>query len=180
MLSKKLSRKSLGVLIVTGLCVLVITGTVMGAFDSGTDYDVEWHVQVSSLAYNSDTEWTDSYHQYYIQNNGNLHIKYTYEFSHLVEQILGDGTKRRVGDDVIELTKPAGADTLDNGEDDLKWSWNGIPMSDEPPGMYRITAYTQLRVKKVEGGLTTHLFSTPDDVKEVDDFDLMDMDPDPN
>ena len=172
MLRNKLSRKRLGISIVTGFCVLAIAGTVMGAFDSGTTNDVEWHVQVSSLAYNSGTEWTDSYHQYYIQNNSDLHLKYTFEFSHVVERILSNGQKEFVDHDVIELTKPVGAGTLDNGEDDIKWSWNGIPMSGEPDGHYRITAYTQLRVKKVQGGQTTHLFSTPDDVEEVHDFNL--------
>ena len=151
---------------------MTITSTVMGAFDSGTTYGVEWHVQISSLIYDSDTQSTDSYHQYYIQNNSNLHLKYTFEFSHVVERILSNGQNEFVDDDTINQEAPPGADTLDDGEDDINWSWNGISMSGEPDGMYRITAYTQLRVKKVQGGQTTHLFSTPDDVEEIYNFNI--------
>ena len=170
MLRNKLSSKWLGIFIVTGLCVLTVTGSVMGDTRSGTTQNVEWYVQGSSLAYDSAYECTESYHQYYIQNNSNLELKFNFEFSHKVYQVLSNGQEQFVDLDKINQEAPPGADTLDNGEDDINWWWNMVDVSGRS-GPHRIKAYTQLRVKRVQGGVTTNLFSTPK-ASEVYDFTL--------
>ena len=116
-------------------------------------------MQVSSLDYDSTYECTESYHQYYIQNNGNLHLKFTFEFAHEVYQILSNGQEQFVDDDTIDQSAPPGADTLDNGEDDINWWWNMVDISGAT-GKFRIKAYTQLRVRRVHQGTETHLFNT--------------------
>ena len=170
MLRNKLSSKWLGIFIVTGLCVLTVTGSVMGDTRSGTTQNVEWYVQGSSLAYDSAYECTESYHQYYIQNNSNLELKFNFEFSHKVYQILSNGQEQFVDDDTIDQSAPPGADTLDNGEDDINWWWNMVDVSGRS-GPHRIKAYTQLRVRRVHQGTETDLFSTPK-ASEVFDFFL--------
>ena len=117
-------------------------------------------MKVSSLAYDSTYECTESYHQYYLQNNSNLNLKFTFEFSHKVYRILSNGQEQFVDDDTIDQTAPPGADTLDNGEDDINWWWNMVDMAGQT-GMYKIKAYTQLRVRKLQDGQETSLFSTP-------------------
>lgn len=163
MLRNKLSRKSLGVFIVTGFCVLAIAGTVMGDVESDTTDDVDWRVEVHSLRYDGGC-CTDSYHQYRIENKSALKLKFTFEFSHKVYQITIDPVTRRkiesfVGSDIINEEAPPGADTLDNGESDTNWWWNHVTVS-HLSGMFKIRAYTQLRVRRVKHGRETHLFST--------------------
>ena len=170
MLRNKLSSKWLGIFIVTGLCVLAVTGTVMGDTQSDTTQNVEWYVQASSLAYDSTYECTESYHQYYIQNNSDLHLKFTFEFLHEVHQVLTNSQEQFVGRDTINQEAPPGADTLDNGEYDINWWWNMVDVSGRS-GAHRIKAYTQLRVKRVQGGQTTNLFSTPK-ASEVYNFNI--------
>ena len=174
MLSNKLSRKSLGIFIIAGFCVLAIAGTVMGDVQSDTTDDVDWRVEVSSLDYDGGC-CTDSYHQYTIENNSDLELKYTFEFSHEVYQITihpttGAEIESFVGDDTINQEAPPGADTLDNGESDTNWWWNHVTVS-HLSGMLRIKAYTQLRVRSVKHGSETHLFSTPK-ANETYDFIL--------
>jgi hypothetical protein len=111
MLHNKLSRKSLGIFIITGLCVLAIAGTVMGDTQSDTTQNVEWYVQASSLAYDSTYDCTESYHQYYIQNNSNLNLKFA------VDPDDDSETESPFDSDTIH----PGADALDNGEDDINW-----------------------------------------------------------
>ena len=131
MLRNKLSRKSLGIFIITGLCVLAIAGTVMGDTQSDTTQNVEWYVQASSLAYDSTYDCTESYHQYYIQNNSNLNLKFAFEFTHGAEVYRVDDseTESPFDSDTIHQDAPPGADTLDNGEDDINWWWNGVDIS---------------------------------------------------
>ena len=174
MLRSKLSRKWLGVFIVMGLCVLTITGTVMSDIRSGTTDDVNWRVEVDSLDYDGGC-CTDSYHEYTIENNSDLELKYTFEFSHEVYQITihpitGKEIESFVDDDTINQEAPPGADTLDNGESDANWWWNHVTVS-HLSGMLRIKAYTQLRVRSVKHGSETNLFSTPK-ASEVYDFDI--------
>ena len=173
MLRNKLSRKSLGVFIVTGFCVLAIAGTIMGDVESDTTYDVDWRVEVSSLDYDGGC-CTDSYHEYTIENNSDRKLKYTLEFSHEVYEITidphtGSEIESFVGDDTINEEAPPGADTLDNGESDTNWWWNHVTVS-HLSGMIRIKAYTQLRVRSVKHGSKTHLFSTP---KANETYDFM-------
>ena len=124
----------------------------------------------STLVYDSAYECTESYHQYYIQNNSNLELKFNFEFSHKVYQILSNGQEQFVDDDTIDQSAPPGADTLDNGEDDINWWWNMVDMSGRS-GPHRIKAYTQLRVRRVHQGTETDLFSTPK-ASEVYDFSI--------
>lgn len=175
MLRNKLSRKSLGVFIVTGFCVLAIAGSVRGDIQSDTTLNVQWYVKVSSLAYDSETECTESYHQYYIQNNSDLTLKFNFEFSHEVYQVtINPKTKKETespaGSDTIDQEAPPGADTLDNDEDDINSWWNMVDVSDRS-GKHRIKAYTQLRVRKRHHGHDSHLFSTRK-ASETYDFDL--------
>ena len=118
----------------------------------------------------SDLSDTESYHQYYIQNNSNLHLKFTFEFAHEVYQILSNGQEQFVDLDTINQEAPPGADTLDNGEDDINWWWNMVDVSGRS-GSHRIKAYTQLRVKRVQSGQATNLFSTPK-ASEVYNFNI--------
>ncbi len=170
MLRNKLSRSSLGVFIITGLCVLAIAGSVRGDIQSGTTQNVQWYVKVSSLAYDSAHYCTESYHQYYIQNNSNLELKFNFEFAHEVYQILSNGQEQFVDNNTIDQSAPPGIDTLDNGEDDINWWWNMVDVSGRS-GAHRIKAYTQLRVRKVHQGTETNLFSTPK-ASEIYDFML--------
>ena len=160
MLRNKLFTKWSGTFIVAGLCVLVLADTVMGDIRSGTTSNVEWYVKVSSLAYDPTYECTESYHQYYIQNNSDLHLKFTFEFSHKVYRVLSNDQEQFVTNDTIDQAATPGADTLDNGEDDINWWWNMVDMSGYS-GKYKIKAYTQLRLRKLQDGQETSLFSTP-------------------
>ena len=175
MLHNKLSKKSLGIFIVTGFCVLAITGTVRGDIQSDTTLDVEWLVKVSSLAYDSTYECTESYHQYYIQNNSDLELKFTFEFSHKVYSVTIDPETEEelesfVDSDVIDQEAPPGTDTLDNGESDTNWWWNMVDMSGLS-GPHRIRAYTELRVRQRLHGHDSHLFTTRQ-ARETHDFSL--------
>ena len=173
MLRNKLSRKSLGVFIITGFCVLAIAGGVRGDIQSDTTLNVQWYVKVSSLAYDSETDCTESYHQYYIQNNSNLNLKFAFEFTHEVYRVTVDPdddseTESPFDSDTIHQDAPPGADTLDNGENDINWWWNGVDISGTT-GKFRIKAYTQLRVRKRDQGIDTHLFNTRK-ASEIYDF----------
>lgn len=175
MLRNKLSRKNLGVLIITGLCVLAIADSVRGDIQSDTTLDVQWYVKVSSLAYDSAHDCTESYHQYYIQNNSNRNLKFAFEFTHEVYRVAVDPddkseTESRFDSDTIHQDAPPGVDTLDNGEDDINWWWNGVDISGAT-GKFRIKAYTQLRVRSVHHGKDTHLFNTRK-ASEVYTFDI--------
>ena len=124
MLRNKLSRKSLSVFIVAGFCVLAITGSVRGDIQSDTTQNVQWYVKVSSLAYDSAYECTESYHQYYIKNNSNLNLKFAFEFTHEVYRVTVDPdddseTESPFDSDTIHQDAPPGADTLDKGESDI-------------------------------------------------------------
>ena len=175
MLRNKLSRKSLGVLIVTGFCVLAIAGGVRSDIQSDTTLNVQWYVKVSSLAYDSTHKCTESYHQYYIRNNSDLTLKFNFELSHTVYSVTinprnGNEIESFVDDDTIDQSAPPGTDTLDNGESDTNWWWNMVDMSGRS-GMFRIRAYTQLRVRRFHQGTETHLLSTPK-ASETYDFSL--------
>ena len=172
MLRNKLSRKSLGVFIVTGFCVLAIAGTIMGDVESDTTDEVYWRVEVHGLRYDGGC-CTDSYHQYTIENNSDLELKFNFEFSHKVYRVTtnphnGTETESFVDDDTIDQIAPPFPDTLEPGEEDVNWRWNHVPVSNEPEGDYRIRAYTQLKVREDGGG---HLFSTPK-ASEVYDFEI--------
>ena len=161
--NKKQDRKRLSISIVTGLWMLAITSTVMGDVESDTNHKVDWRVEVHGLRYDGGC-CTDSYHQYTIENNSDLELKFNFEFSHKVYQITIDPVTRRkveslVGSDIIDQSAPPGADTLDNGESDTNWWWNHVTVS-HLSGMFKIRAYTQLRVRRVKHGKETHLFST--------------------
>ena len=147
----------------------------MGDIQSGTTQNVEWYVKASSLTYDSTYECTESYHQYYIQNNSNLELKFSFEFSHKVYLVTIDPSNGKeiesfVDDDTIDQSAPPGIDTLDNGEDDTNWWWNMVDMSGQS-GTHRIKAYTQLRVRRVHQGTETDLFSTPK-ASEVFQFNI--------
>ena len=175
MLRNKLFRKSLGVLMVTGICVLAIAGNVRGDTQSDTTLKVQWLVKASSLAYDTSSECTESYHQYYIQNNSDLNLKFKFEFSHKVYLIITDPiTKKKTesffDSDVVDQLAPPGAATLNNGESDINWRWNMVDIGGRS-GDYKIKAYTQLRVKKRRHGHDTPLFDTRQ-AREVYEFSI--------
>ena len=145
-----------------------------GDIQSDTTLNVQWYVKVSSLAYDSTSECTESYHQYYIQNNSDFSLKFNFEFSHKVYLVTTDDNGNELespaGSDAIDQEAPPGADTLDNGESDINWWWNMVDMSGRS-GKHRIKAYTQLRVRKRLHGHDSHLFTTRQ-ARETHDFFL--------